>query len=45
MVTEHFAEWLQTSYNANFRGAYAGVGMIYNPTLDAFEFAPPTLMP
>jgi len=31
--------WLQTSYNGNFRGAYAGVGFIYNPDLD--EFAEP----
>ena len=28
--------WLQTSYNANFRGAYAGSGMIYDPVLDIF---------
>lgn len=33
-------EWLQTSYNNNFRVRYASVGMVYNPTLDAFEFAP-----
>jgi hypothetical protein len=30
-------EWLQTSYNANFRGIYAGVGSIYNPDLDVFQ--------
>jgi hypothetical protein len=29
-------EWLQTSYNGNFRGQYAGQGMTYNPTLDEF---------
>ncbi len=29
-------EWLQTSYNSNFRGAYAGSGMIYDPVLDIF---------
>ena len=28
--------WLQTSYNSNFRGAYAGSGMIYDPELDIF---------
>jgi hypothetical protein len=28
--------WLQTSYNNNFRGKYAGVGMIYDPVLDIF---------
>jgi hypothetical protein len=30
-------EWLQTSYNANFRGKYAGSGMIYDPVLDIFK--------
>jgi hypothetical protein len=29
-------EWLQTSYNNNFRGTYAGQGMTYHPTLDEF---------
>ena len=29
-------EWLQTSYNSNFRGAYAGSGMTYDPVLDIF---------
>ena len=29
-------EWLQTSYNGNFRGTYAGQGMTYDPTLDEF---------
>jgi hypothetical protein len=28
--------WLQTSYNANFRGKYAGSGMIYDSVLDIF---------
>ena len=28
--------WMQTSYNNNFRGAYAGQGMTYDPTLDEF---------
>ena len=28
--------WLQTSYNANFRGVYAGIGFTYNETLDIF---------
>jgi hypothetical protein len=31
-------EWLQTSYNANFRGSYAGSGMIYDPELDIFTY-------
>jgi hypothetical protein len=30
-------EWKQTSYNANFRGKYAGIGDIYNEDLDIFE--------
>lgn len=28
--------WLQTSYNGNFRGNYAGIGYIYDAALDAF---------
>jgi hypothetical protein len=30
-------EWRQTSYNANFRGKYAGFSDIYNEELDIFE--------
>jgi len=33
-------EWLQTSYNDNFRGLYAGIGYTYDPDLDIF-IAPP----
>ena len=29
-------DWLQTSYNNNFRGTYAGQGTTYDPTLDEF---------
>lgn len=29
-------EWKQTSYNGNFRGVYAGAGMIYDPVNDVF---------
>jgi len=29
--------WIQTSYNANFRGLYAGIGDYYNEALDVFE--------
>ena len=29
--------WLQTSYNNNFRGTYAGIGYYYDPTLNVFE--------
>jgi hypothetical protein len=34
-------EWKQTSYNANFRAIYAGVGCIYDAVNDVFV-APPT---
>lgn len=34
-------EWLQTSYHANFRGMYAGIGYTYDPDLD--EFIPPAI--
>lgn len=29
-------EWLQTSYHANFRGQYAGIGYTYDAELDEF---------
>jgi hypothetical protein len=29
-------EWLQTSYNNNFRRTYAGVGFTYDAELDEF---------
>lgn len=29
-------EWKQTSYNANFRGKYAGIGDIYDAVNDVF---------
>ena len=28
--------WVQTSYNGNFRGRYAGIGMTYDIDLDEF---------
>lgn len=28
--------WIQTSYNANIRKNYAGIGYTYDPTRDAF---------
>jgi len=28
--------WLQTSYNANFRGVYAGEGFLYDEVNDIF---------
>jgi len=30
------AQWVQTSYNGNFRKRYAGIGFLYNAELDAF---------
>ena len=36
-------DWLETSYNNNFRGVYAGIGYTYNPTLGEYgEFVAPT---
>lgn len=29
-------QWVQTSYNGNFRGKYAGVGDLYDAASDAF---------
>jgi len=34
-------EWKMTSYNANFRGKYAGIGDRYDADLD--EFVTPTI--
>lgn len=28
--------WKQTSYNGNFRGLFAGIGLIYDPVKDEF---------
>ena len=28
--------WLQTSYHANFRGKYAGIGDVYDEATDTF---------
>jgi len=38
--------WAQTSYNANFRGCYAGIGYTFDPSLgDYGEFVPPYAPP
>lgn len=35
-------DWLQTSYNGNFRGAYAGLRMFFDASLGEYgEFVPP----
>jgi hypothetical protein len=31
--------WLQTSYHANFRGKYAGIGDVYDADTDTFQAA------
>ena len=41
-VLQFDGEWLQCSYNANFRGAYPGITWLYNPELDIFEAPFPT---
>jgi len=35
--------WLQTSYNGNFRYRYAGIGMVYNNEYDVFLAPQPYL--
>ena len=35
-------KWVQTSYNNNFRGRYAGIGFTYDETLDEFIEPEPT---
>ena len=34
-------EWVQTSYNNNFRKQYAGIGSTYDKTNDVFIYAQP----
>lgn len=36
--------WLQTSYNHNFRGHYAGIGYLYDVSLDVFKARPPIVI-
>jgi hypothetical protein len=35
-VAHYGGTWVQTSYNNSFRFRYAGAGMTYDPTRDAF---------
>jgi len=38
-------EWLQTSYHANFRNCYAGIGWTFDAGAGEYgEFVPPTLI-
>lgn len=34
-------KWIQTSYNGNIRGKFAGMGDIYDPVADVFVSPPP----
>ena len=39
-------EWLQTSYNGNFRGTYAGIEYTFDPSLGEYgEFVAPVIEP
>jgi hypothetical protein len=39
-------EWLQTSYNGNFRGTYAGIGYTFDASLGEYgEFVAPEAPP
>ena len=38
-------EWLQTSYHANFRSIYAGIGYTYDPDADEFVAPLPIIEP
>lgn len=38
--------WLQTSYNGNFRGRFAGIGFLFEPTVGEYgEFVDLTPVP
>lgn len=38
--------WLQTSYNGNFRGCYAGIGYTFDALIGEYgEFIPPPVTP
>lgn len=39
------SRWVQTSYNSNIRGKYAGVGDTYDEENDVFIAPPPDLTP
>lgn len=41
----HPTNWVQTSYNGNIRGKYAGVGDTYDPATDTFVASEPDLTP
>jgi hypothetical protein len=35
-IQHYGGRWVQTSYNANFRGKYAAIGSYYDETTDEF---------
>ena len=35
-VQHYGGQWIKTSYNGNFRGQFAGIGMIYDEQMDKF---------
>ena len=37
--------WVQTSYNGNFRGKYAGIGDTYDSVTDVFVAPEPEIIP
>ena len=39
-VLKYAGEWLQTSYNGNFRNCYASIGYNYDANLDIFARSP-----
>lgn len=39
--SENGVRWIQTSYNNNFRGRYAGAGNLYSPEQDKFYSGQP----
>ena len=43
--SRHPARWVQTSYNNNFRGKYAGFGDKYDEENDVFISPPPAPKP
>lgn len=40
LVADHGGEWVQCSYNARIRGAYPGIGWIYDRDADIFKPGP-----
>jgi len=37
LAKKYGGTWIQTSYNANFRGKFAGIGDRYDPVSDTFQ--------